>query len=156
MRLAAELAAAAAPGEILVSEVVVLVAGDRGARFGPGRAIDVNGQSVTARPLEWAEVALAHPLPFPPPLSASGFPFVGRHAERSALHQAATSVDGRTGVVLVAGEPGIGKTRTVSEVAAALHAAGHVVLAGRCDEGLRVPYQPFLGALPRRGVDAAR
>jgi tetratricopeptide (TPR) repeat protein len=45
------------------------------------------------------------------------------------------------------GEPGIGKTRLVSEVAQAAHAAGTLVLAGRCDDGLDLPYQPFVEAL---------
>ncbi len=45
------------------------------------------------------------------------------------------------------GEPGIGKTRLVSEVARQAHAAGTLVLAGRCDNALDLPYQPFVEAL---------
>jgi hypothetical protein len=49
--------------------------------------------------------------------------------------------------VLISGEPGIGKTRLVSEMAAVAHGRGMLVLAGRCDEGLGLPYQPFAEAI---------
>jgi tetratricopeptide (TPR) repeat protein len=52
----------------------------------------------------------------------------------------------RAGVVL-GGEPGIGKTRLASELARIVHEQGALVLYGRCDEGLAVPYQPFIEAL---------
>ncbi|MGH9005409.1 MAG: AAA family ATPase, partial [Acidimicrobiia bacterium] len=59
------------------------------------------------------------------------------------------------GIVLLGGEPGIGKTRLAAELAAAVHAEGAVVLAGRCDEDLAVPYQPFVEALRHYAVHAA-
>ncbi len=50
--------------------------------------------------------------------------------------------------MLVAGEPGIGKTRLTAEFAKRTHAGGGAaVLFGRCDEGMGVPYQPFVEAL---------
>jgi predicted ATPase len=49
--------------------------------------------------------------------------------------------------VLLSGEPGIGKTRLAAEVAAVAHAEGAVVLHGRCDDELEVPFQPFREAL---------
>jgi predicted ATPase len=48
---------------------------------------------------------------------------------------------------MVAGEAGIGKTRLAGELARAVHGEGGLVLYGRCDEGLAVPYQPFVEAL---------
>jgi tetratricopeptide (TPR) repeat protein len=48
---------------------------------------------------------------------------------------------------IVAGEAGIGKTRLASELACAVHGEGALVLYGRCDEGLGVPYQPWVEAL---------
>jgi tetratricopeptide (TPR) repeat protein len=48
---------------------------------------------------------------------------------------------------LVAGEPGIGKTRLAVQLAILVHDEGGLVLAGRCDEDLGVPYQPFVEAL---------
>jgi predicted ATPase len=50
-------------------------------------------------------------------------------------------------VVLVAGEPGIGKTRLATETALAAHAEGAIVLLGTCDEDVNRPYQPFVEAL---------
>ena len=55
----------------------------------------------------------------------------------------------RRRTVLVAGEAGIGKTRLVSELAALAEAEGAVVLAGRCDQHLGVPYLPLREALGR-------
>lgn len=74
--------------------------------------------------------------------------FAGRREERGALaralSEAAKSV---RQAVFVTGEPGIGKTRLVSEFAQDAHAAGTLVLAGRCDDGLSLSYQPFVEAL---------
>jgi DNA-binding SARP family transcriptional activator len=61
-----------------------------------------------------------------------------------ALNEAASS--GRQ-AAFVTGEAGIGKTRLVSEFARDAHAAGALVVAGRCDDGLNLPYQPFVEAL---------
>lgn len=75
--------------------------------------------------------------------------FVDRTAQRAALRDAfadaATSAERRA--VFVLGEPGIGKTRLVSEFAQIVHADGGLVVAGRCDDGLDLPYQPFVEAL---------
>ncbi|HXO10322.1 MAG TPA: BTAD domain-containing putative transcriptional regulator [Solirubrobacteraceae bacterium] len=74
--------------------------------------------------------------------------FVGRRLERDVLIRAlnGTRVSGRR-AAFVTGEPGIGKTRLVSEIASEAFAQGRLVLAGRCDAGLDVPYQPFVEAL---------
>jgi DNA-binding SARP family transcriptional activator len=74
--------------------------------------------------------------------------FAGRHEEREALARAhsALATSGPQ-AVFVTGEPGIGKTRLVAEFAGTAHADGTLVLAGRCDDGLGVPYQPFVEAL---------
>ena len=48
---------------------------------------------------------------------------------------------------MVSGEPGIGKTRLVTEVVRAAHDGGGVALWGRCDEELGVAYEPFVEAL---------
>src|SRR5207247_2507740 len=60
---------------------------------------------------------------------------------------------GRRTLVLVAGEPGIGKTRLAARLATAAHADGALVLYGRCDEKAVTSYQPFVEAL--RGFVAA-
>ncbi|MGQ0833078.1 MAG: BTAD domain-containing putative transcriptional regulator [Microthrixaceae bacterium] len=55
--------------------------------------------------------------------------------------------DGFRQAVLVAGEPGIGKTTLAAAFARRVHDSGGVVLYGRCDEDLGVAFQPFAEAL---------
>ena len=50
-------------------------------------------------------------------------------------------------LVLVVGEPGVGKTRLLAEFARTVHATGTRVLYGRCDEDVGVAYQPFVEAI---------
>jgi hypothetical protein len=74
--------------------------------------------------------------------------FVDRADAMEALAGAIeASRAGQRQAVFITGEPGIGKTRLVSEVAAKAHADGAVVLAGRCDEDLALAYQPVAEAL---------
>lgn len=75
--------------------------------------------------------------------------FVDRDEQRAALRASfeATARTGERHAVFVLGEPGIGKTRLVSEFARAVHDRGTLVVAGRCDDGLDLPYQPFVEAL---------
>jgi DNA-binding SARP family transcriptional activator len=49
--------------------------------------------------------------------------------------------------VLLSGEPGIGKTRLIAEIARRAHESGGLVLFGRSPEETVVPFQPFLEAL---------
>nr|WP_237162457.1 BTAD domain-containing putative transcriptional regulator [Mycolicibacterium fortuitum] len=83
----------------------------------------------------------------PAVLTGSG-PFVGRGRELAELLAAwqSTLTDG-TRAVLIAGEPGVGKTRLAGEWSRQAYAQGAVVLYGRSDEDLRAPYQPFAEAL---------
>jgi DNA-binding NarL/FixJ family response regulator len=77
--------------------------------------------------------------------------FVGRQAELQALQQALQrAVAGQPGIALLAGEPGIGKTRTAQEMIAI--AAQHEVLAlwGRCpEEAGAPPYWPWVQLMRR-------
>jgi eukaryotic-like serine/threonine-protein kinase len=67
-------------------------------------------------------------------------PFVGREAELGVLtDDLDAALAGRGGVVLVAGEPGIGKTRLAEELAAQASGRGVLVLWGRCWEGEGAP-----------------
>jgi DNA-binding CsgD family transcriptional regulator len=67
-------------------------------------------------------------------------PFVGREVELAALTaDLDAAAAGRGGVVLLAGEPGIGKTRLAEELAAQASARGARVLWGRCWEGEGTP-----------------
>src|SRR5438067_5214770 len=50
-------------------------------------------------------------------------------------------------VVLLAGEPGSGKSRLVRELASEAASDGVLVLYGACDAVVRTPYGPFVEAL---------
>ena len=49
--------------------------------------------------------------------------------------------------MLISGEPGIGKTALSSRFARDAFEGGAVVLYGRCDEDLGIPYQPWVMAV---------
>jgi DNA-binding NarL/FixJ family response regulator len=67
-------------------------------------------------------------------------PFVGREGELAELSaDLEVAVAGRGGVVVLAGEPGIGKTRLAEELAAHGTSCGALVLWGRCWEGEGAP-----------------
>ncbi len=87
-------------------------------------------------------------LPLPMLLTDAGQAFVGREAELQRLqHSWERASAGGARLTLIAGEPGVGKTRLAAELAGRLHAARGTVVAGRCDEDLGGPYQPFVEAL---------
>ena len=86
-------------------------------------------------------------IAMPPELDGTiGSDLVGRRDELSALERWLRSTDSER-VMLLSGEPGVGKTRLLVETARRAHAAGAIVLAGRSPEETLVPYQPFLEAL---------
>jgi DNA-binding SARP family transcriptional activator len=78
---------------------------------------------------------------------ASEFAFVGRASECAALEEVLADEGRSVRAVLVSGEPGIGKTRLVSEFATRAHERGIAVVGGRCDSDLGLPYQPFVEVL---------
>jgi DNA-binding SARP family transcriptional activator len=93
--------------------------------------------------------------PLPPVLRQVG-PYVGRGAERERLQRLwKTALGGRRSIALIAGEPGIGKTRLCGHVAAGAQGDGALVLYGRCEEELGVPYQPWVEALAEAVAAAA-
>jgi class 3 adenylate cyclase len=87
--------------------------------------------------------------PLPPRLSTPDLSFVGRGDELAQLNRAFDAVrqSGQREVVLVGGEPGLGKTSVVAEVVRSWHAAGATVAMGWCEEDVRAPYRPFIEAL---------
>src|SRR5262245_47854097 len=68
--------------------------------------------------------------------------FVGREREMDALREDLTeTLAGRGRVVVLTGEPGIGKTRMATELTAYARLQGAGVLSGHCHEGDGAP--PF-------------
>lgn len=76
-------------------------------------------------------------------------PLIGREAEVSAIQKGIEAVtEGSGRLLVVAGEPGVGKTRLSQDAMLACQERGFVVATGRCYEPHRsVPYYPFLEAL---------
>ncbi|GAB3439498.1 ATP-binding protein [Actinophytocola sediminis] len=75
-------------------------------------------------------------------------PFTGRRGELNALAQAWSRVErGPSHMVLVTGEPGVGKSRLVTEAAHRISLAGGLVATGRCDLAPAGPYQPVIEAI---------
>jgi tetratricopeptide (TPR) repeat protein len=73
-------------------------------------------------------------------------PFIGREAESSDLEKALDRMlTGQGGIVLIGGEPGVGKTRLVRELLAKARQRGCVALAGHCYEMEGAPpFVPFV------------
>ncbi len=83
-----------------------------------------------------------------PPVLAGPGPFVGRRHELEGLLAAwQTTLAAGSHAVLIAGEPGVGKTRLAGEWSRQAYEQGGAVIYGRCDEDLGAPYQPFVEAL---------
>jgi class 3 adenylate cyclase/tetratricopeptide (TPR) repeat protein len=146
---AARLCAAAKPGQILASALVEALAAGGPHRFASVGDLTLKGLPalVAAREIGWERAAA--PIPLSPRLAelARGT-FVGRAPERAQLETVlAAARRGDRQIALVAGEPGIGKTRLAAELARDAHAAGAIVLDGRCDEDLGAPFQPWIQAL---------
>jgi DNA-binding SARP family transcriptional activator/tetratricopeptide (TPR) repeat protein len=102
----------------------------------------------------------AQPVPPPPGLGrAHETAFVGRAAElqRVRASWAGVQMHRDRRIVLVAGEPGVGKTRLAHEFGAAALAERATVLLGRCSEEPLAPFEPFAEALAQAGLgDALR
>ena len=83
---------------------------------------------------------------------AAGGVFVGRESETSRLADLlALNRDTGSGMVLLSGDAGIGKTRLLVETGAQARAAGWTVLVGHClgEAGQSLPYLPFSEMLAR-------
>lgn len=140
---------------ILVSLTTKLLAGRvEGARFEAVGALDLKGIpepveafSVAWEPLDPERVgAGVGTWPLPEALrTVPRVAFVGRRGERDQVEQMRSQA--RSGVpqlLLLCGEPGIGKTRLASYSALASHADGFAVCWGACSEDLAVPYEPWI------------
>ena len=151
---AARLCARCDGGQILATDLVRLNAGRRNPHQStPLGELELKGlpEPVATVEVIWEPAALrrTRDLALPGLLTEAGrFPFAGRQKEAEQLLGAYTTASsGAARLVLIAGEPGIGKTRLTSELAEQVLTAGGAVLAGRSDEMVGVPYQPFVEAL---------
>lgn len=153
---AARLCTEADGGQILVADVVRATAGRRTPyNFVSLGDLQLKGlrDPVLTLQVAWEpahEELTSEQVPLPSRLEARpSLGVIGRESETEVLSQAlhrAVAGGGRR-VVLLAGEAGVGKTTLATQVAVSAHEMGAVVLLGRCDEDLGVPYGPFVEAL---------
>jgi DNA-binding SARP family transcriptional activator len=110
----------------------------------PGRRLRDLEQAVLRQDPELEPPALAEPAP-----GRSQSAFVGRERELAELSGALDdALAGRGQVVLVAGEPGIGKSRLADELMRRAESRAALTLAGRCWEaGGAPPYWPWVQSL---------
>ncbi|MEA2444595.1 MAG: hypothetical protein QOJ12_1887, partial [Thermoleophilales bacterium] len=79
-------------------------------------------------------------------VEAIATPIIGRQGPLQRLRAELNTVaEGGSGLVLLAGDGGIGKTRLVAELAR--EADGFTVLYGRCEEGELFPFGPWIRML---------
>jgi len=160
VNVASRLCDLAEADEVLVSDLVRRLLGARheGA-FADRGEVPLKGvaEAVRVYSVDWRAVttdATLDPAAFAVPplpqalLGRQGRPFAGREDALQELEEAwSQAAAGQRRVVFVAGEPGIGKTRLVSEFAARAYAEGAVVLYGGSDEETLLPYQPWVEAI---------
>jgi len=142
---AARIASRAKGGEVLVSEIVRQLAGS-----GPDFTfIDRGRYRLKGFPDRWHLYRLVYDTTQP---AANAFaeqtPFVGREAERSELRRLLEQAKAGTGaLVMVGGEPGVGKTRLAEELCRRCEAEGFVTYVGHCYEAAGAPpYIPIVEA----------
>ncbi|HZS94371.1 MAG TPA: adenylate/guanylate cyclase domain-containing protein, partial [Chloroflexota bacterium] len=172
LNLAARLCNLAGPGEVLASEgVVYLGRSAEGITYAERGTVPIKGFADPVRVIRvvdeagWmetgprarsetstAEARDQHETP--PPIGGylgalpSGA-LVGRDSDWERVMAGLETVMQGTGqLVMLSGEPGIGKTRVAQEVMLKARHWGFVVVTGRCyEQEQSVPYYPFLEAL---------
>src|SRR3989441_1644809 len=146
---AARICAKAAGGQILASETVRgIVGAAKDLQFRDRGRFRLKGFPERWRLLEvaWQEQA---PTVAAAPVLAERTPYVGRDEERAELRRLMEqAIAGHGSIVLIRGEPGVGKTRLAQELVLEARARGMVDRTGRCYEMEGAPpYIPFIEAL---------
>jgi predicted ATPase/class 3 adenylate cyclase len=150
---AARLRALAEGGHVLISQGTAELVADQ---LPAGTSLaDVGKHHLKGLSRQEHVFALVHPDLGPPPqlrsapAASAGGVFVGRDAELAQLDTALDAALGGQGrLVLVAGEPGIGKTRLAQELGSRARERGGRLLWGRCYEGDGAPaYWPWVQVL---------
>jgi class 3 adenylate cyclase/tetratricopeptide (TPR) repeat protein len=144
---AARIIAKAEGGQILVSEAVRAVIGSaKDLRF-----VDRGRFRLKGFPERWRlyEVVWRKEAPIAGPTVVERTPFVGREAERADLRRLLEqSIRGQGALVMIGGEPGVGKTRLAEEVLLEARQRGVLAWSGRCYEMEGAPpYIPFVEIL---------
>jgi class 3 adenylate cyclase/tetratricopeptide (TPR) repeat protein len=145
VNVAARIAAKARSGQLLVPDAVREIADgdwtfvDRGLFWLKGLKQQWRLYEATREP-----VAVYRPA-----ISEGRTPFVDRESERARIRlHLDGALEGRGGVVILAGDPGSGKSRLADEMGAEAQGRGMHYLAGRCYEMSQTqPYTPLVETL---------
>jgi class 3 adenylate cyclase/tetratricopeptide (TPR) repeat protein len=144
---AARIAAKARGGEILVSEIVRQLAG-----AGPEFTFADRGRlALKGFPDRWHLYGIVYDARRPSPAGSASpgrTPFVGRESERAELRRLVEQVKvGHGAMVMIGGEPGVGKTRLAEELAVRCAREGFLTFTGHCYEAAgAAPYIPIVEA----------
>lgn len=140
-------------------QVRALLADELGIEPGPAlrtMELDILRQSPGLSPVAamGGEMPSGADLALPSWLEAPRDAFVGRGEEMVAIRAAFdASMAGARRLVLVEGEPGMGKSRLMQEAAGMLREAGALVVGGRCVEEPLHVLEPLAEAIERLAVD---
>ena len=168
LNLAARLCKLAGPQEVLASESVIHVAGklddvaysERGYTQLKGfqepvhvfQVVGAGAVPLQAQPSASTTFAGASGAPLPIGGFLGALPsteFVAREAELKRVLAAADAVAAGSGrLVMISGEPGVGKTRLAQEAMLTVRNRRFLVATGRCyDRQMSVPFYPFIDVL---------
>jgi len=141
VNLAARLMAAARPGQVLVSAATT---GRAGAEFDLHRSRSIRVKGKTA-PVQIYRLEGAHLQTRPQHAAEGASPVLGREEELAALLKLGRpAAAGRGRWAYISGEPGIGKSRLVAEVAARLGSQGWQELVATCQAHTSsTPFAPW-------------
>ena len=144
VNIASRMEQAAEPGSILASAAVHTILGTARDELTDQGEIELKGIREPWRVFNvpWAEPRAVHAI-------QQQTPFTGRAEERTLLRGLLDGArEGCGALGLIAGEPGVGKTRLIQELAADAASQGFLCLEGHCyeQEGA-VPYHPFVEML---------
>ncbi|UCH87011.1 MAG: AAA family ATPase [Dehalococcoidia bacterium] len=146
VNVASRIAAKAKGGEILASDAVKAVMGrSKGLEM-----VDRGRFRLKGLPARWRLFEVAwQEEPTAAPALLERTPFVGREAERAELWRFLDqAVRGHGALVMIGGEPGVGKTRLAEELVAEARERGLLTLVGHCYEMEgATPYIPFVEIL---------
>jgi len=144
---AARIAAKAKGSQILLSDTVRGVLG----RAKDVELVDRGRFRLKGFPERWRlyEVVWRKEAPTAGPAVAERTPFVGREGERADLRRLLDqTVRGQGALVMIGGEPGVGKTRLAEELLLEARQRGLLSLTGHCNEMAGAPpYIPFVEIL---------